>query len=421
VSAIDARGANSALRVSTWRLWKVPGPALKIILAVEIVALVWLVLAVVRADVTERVLGRTALLCLLAVVFAVTSHSVDRFRRFLGSDRSWVDATSVWAFAAVLSLPAGFAALVVLPGLLHLLLRTRRQESAHPHRIVFTAATMVLATLVASSVVQSIHGWLTVLPGGAAYLIAVASGILFLHTVNQGLVAAVIYLVSDAARFRDVLISRDDLTFELVSLVLGVMTGELVIQSPWLSPGSLAVVALLYRSTLIKQLQKLADTDAKTGLLNSSAWQGLARRELARMARGRQSAALLLIDLDHFKLVNDTFGHLMGDRVLIEVAACLQRELREYDAIGRFGGEEFVVLLENASLDAAADVAVRLRAGIGEMVVAQGVRVTASVGLAHTAHGDATLDDLLQAADSALYEAKALGRDRVRLAPPVCA
>jgi diguanylate cyclase (GGDEF)-like protein len=302
-----------------------------------------------------------------------------------------------------------------------MLIRSRNQESAHPHRTVFTATTMVLATLAAAGVVDGLSATLTFLPGNAASAVAVVVAIACFHTVNQGLVGAVLFLVQRPPRLRDVLASRDDLTFELVSIILGAMTAQMVIRTPWLAPGSLAVVALLYRSTLIKQLQVLAETDAKTGLLNSSAWQTLARRELARTARARQPVALLLVDLDHFKKINDTYGHLMGDRVLIEVAACMQRELREYDAVGRFGGEEFVVLLENAPIHAASDVAVRLRTSIGELVVGDGVRVTASVGLAHSKESDVPLEALLHAADAALYEAKALGRDRVRLAPPVSA
>ena len=131
-------------------------------------------------------------------------------------------------------------------------------------------------------------------------------------------------------------------------------------------------------------------------------------------------AAILLIDLDHFKIVNDTHGHLAGDEVLKEVAEILVRELRGYDAVGRYGGEEFIALLPGVSGLAAAGIGERLRERISSNNSNAGITVTASIGVAASVSGAGpSLEDVIGAADTALYEAKATGRDRVCLAPPV--
>ena len=97
---------------------------------------------------------------------------------------------------------------------------------------------------------------------------------------------------------------------------------------------------------LVRQLEEDASTDGKTGLLNAAAWQDKAGRAVLRSERGDRPATVLVLDLDHFKLVNDRFGHLVGDQVLAAVAASVRDEVRDEDIVGRFGGEEFVVLLQ---------------------------------------------------------------------------
>jgi diguanylate cyclase (GGDEF)-like protein len=165
---------------------------------------------------------------------------------------------------------------------------------------------------------------------------------------------------------------------------------------------------------MVGTLQVQSTVDAKTGLLNFTAWREVAHRALLRAARTKAPVAVLLIDLDHFKRINDTHGHLVGDQVLTAVANCVKQDLREYDMVGRFGGEEFVLMLDNADLYAAVAAATRVRERISEVVVGDGIRVTASIGVAHSAHASATLDTLLERADVALYEAKSAGRNAVR-------
>jgi diguanylate cyclase (GGDEF)-like protein len=166
--------------------------------------------------------------------------------------------------------------------------------------------------------------------------------------------------------------------------------------------------------------QRLASTDALTGLTNRRVFLEQATRELARSRRYGSPLALILVDLDHFKLVNDRHGHLAGDDVLIHAARTLAGELRDVDVIARHGGEEFAILLPETDAAGAAGVAERSRRRLAETSVAidgVAVRVTASMGVA-SGVGAGTLDELLRRADAALYRAKDAGRDRVEVAPP---
>ena len=104
-------------------------------------------------------------------------------------------------------------------------------------------------------------------------------------------------------------------------------------------------VLVLHRAVLVHQLAEAARTDLKTGLLNAAAWHTQAERALSRNRRDDSPRGVLVLDLDHFKRVNDTYGHLAGDNVLVAVADALRGEVRDRDLVGRFGGEEFVVLL----------------------------------------------------------------------------
>ncbi len=403
-----------------WALWSVPRRALLVILGVEASAAAATATALWFANVSSDALGRMALLFGLSVVLGEGSDRVERFRRFLGSDRGWVNATSVWAFAGVLTLPAGYAGLLIIAVYAHTLLRGLRHQSLRPHRHTFSAATMVLATLAAAALIHLADRF-TALPTGAASALSVILAIAAFHVVNQGLVGLVLVLVMRPSSWRSVLISRSDRLLELVTLILGALTGETVIHSPWLSPGVLAVIAMLYRSAQVERLQTSAATDVKTGLLNASAWREQAEGRLRRAAAAKQPVALLMIDLDHFKQINDTYGHLAGDEALRAVGASLLRDLRDRDAVGRFGGEEFAVLLENVTRDAAMALAERVRASIRNVALADGGRLSASVGVAHEAGTQYGLQALLAAADVALYEAKSSGRDLVRLSRPVAA
>jgi diguanylate cyclase (GGDEF)-like protein len=179
-----------------------------------------------------------------------------------------------------------------------------------------------------------------------------------------------------------------------------------------------------------QQIQDAALRDPLTGALNRRALDGPLMRELRAGLRYGMPACLLLLDLDYFKAVNDLLGHVAGDDVLKRVAALIQETVREVDSVGRYGGEEFAVVLPHTDLNQAQALAERLRSIIErhafELEDGQ-VRTTASIGLASLDDpAIATASDWIEAADSALYEAKSRGRNRVvthapRNSAPACA
>ena len=157
-----------------------------------------------------------------------------------------------------------------------------------------------------------------------------------------------------------------------------------------------------------------ATHDALLGIWNRGALLDALRREFERAARSQSPIAVLMIDLDHFKKVNDSRGHLTGDIVLREIVHRMQKAVRPYDLLGRYGGEEFLIVLPGCDRNQARDGAERIRLAVADgPVVANGSEfpVTISIGVAVTAPGDTSESEVLSAADTAMYRAKSAGRN----------
>jgi diguanylate cyclase (GGDEF)-like protein len=330
------------------------------------------------------------------------------------------DLLSAWWLPAALLLPPVYALLMPIPLQILLQLRVRRTLL---HRRVIVASAHGLAGASASVgfhwvVPDPLRGtaqW----PGGLHVVILAMVGCAVLFTViTTAIVAVAAHSSAPDAPWREVLWNRERLMLDVVELCVGVLVTIACALTPALLLLALPPVMLLQRSLMHQQLQAAARTDAKTGLLNAAAWQREADTEIARAMRTGESLAVLLIDIDHFKRVNDAHGHLTGDQVLIGVAGTLVNQLREYDLVGRFGGEEFVVLVPGADTLEACRVAERLRSRVRRLSVPAAddtVAVTVSVGVAlFRTHGHDLLE-LLASADLALYRAKRSGRDRICL------
>jgi two-component system, cell cycle response regulator len=171
-------------------------------------------------------------------------------------------------------------------------------------------------------------------------------------------------------------------------------------------------------ASLVEESQKLAATDALTGLMNRRAFSSALRAELSRSARHGYPLAIALLDIDHFKLVNDTHGHAAGDRVLCAIGKLLRSHLRDSDLASRWGGEEFVMAFTSTDVEGARVAAERLRAAIEAVSVdddaGERIPVTASIGLAAGSGGE-PLEALISRADQAMYASKASGRNRVSI------
>jgi two-component system cell cycle response regulator len=170
------------------------------------------------------------------------------------------------------------------------------------------------------------------------------------------------------------------------------------------------------RKALEKELHRLAVTDPLTGAANRRRFMASGHIEIERAARYQTPLAVVMMDIDHFKAVNDSHGHAIGDEVLKKVADATQGCLREIDLLGRLGGEEFAALLPETGLDAAIAVAERLRRAVAAIIIPlkdAALSVTASFGVAERGADELLFDTFLGRADAALYKAKQAGRDRV--------
>ena len=166
------------------------------------------------------------------------------------------------------------------------------------------------------------------------------------------------------------------------------------------------------------KLRYLAEVDPLTQLLNRRSFFEQSASTLATAAKQNENCVLMIIDADHFKDLNDSFGHSTGDRALCEIANVLKSQFRSDDLVARVGGEEFAILIRNMAIDRAADLAQRVVDAVYQAPLHLDntiIEYTISCGLADTAHSY-TLDKLLKAADDAMYRAKKLGRNQVSVA-----
>lgn len=173
-------------------------------------------------------------------------------------------------------------------------------------------------------------------------------------------------------------------------------------------------MSLLSQEQSIRSLRARATRDGLTGLLNRTEFLDLAEQEMRRLKPDGADIALILADLDHFKTINDTFGHLAGDHALQVFAAACTDTVCSTDLVGRYGGEEFIFLLTGTNLSRAEQITAEISRRIHSMQTPEGGLPTVSYGIASSAHGK-DLNSMIASADAALYQAKMLGRDRAVL------
>ena len=397
-------------------------------LVVELLAVVLLIVDAVRGAGQLSGHGATVLVALTVagVLHTEIALRVERMRRRV-TPSPHVDLSSVWTFAAALLLPPLLAALTVIVIYLHLYLRVWRPTRNPAYRWLFTTATVVLAVHAAAGAMAYVDNS-DVFDSGSG-LAAIVTALLCYTAVNTCLVVGAVVLSAPERTFRQLLGHGDEVVLELATLSMGALAaGAISSTSPLHALLVLPPLVVLHRAVLVRHFQEVASIDGKTGLLNAAAWQDRAHRVLQRAQRNQGGAAVLILDLDHFKLVNDRHGHLAGDRVLMSVAEALRAEVRDNDLVGRFGGEEFVIMLpghdgagyDRVELEAVADRIRRRVDALGvEVATADGALtvgdLSVSVGGASFPDDAADLDGLLEVADSALYAAKRSGRNAVRM------
>ncbi|WP_254125979.1 GGDEF domain-containing protein [Amycolatopsis sp. CA-230715] len=405
-----------------WALWKQRRHVTAYCLLSEAVAILLTVLRLHEEPIDGRAVALWVTLAVLAVAQAELGRQVERVRRRVAGS-AHINMTSVWLFAGVLLLPAVLTAALTVVLYLHLAVRSwYRLHRVSPFRTVSNATILVL-TCYASKAVLTAFGMADLraameIPWLGSIAVALA---LVVHFVVNALL--VLPARNDPGRtFVDLFGGWSDNALELATLCLGAFNALALTVLPGLTVLVLPPMLILHRTVLVKQLETAATRDDKTGLLNSAGWHAIADHALAQAERRRTTLGLLMIDLDHFKRVNDTYGHLAGDAVLKAVASAIQSEVRDQnDAVGRFGGEEFVVLLPEISAIDLAAVAERIRGSVREIAlkvdseeeVREIADLSASLGTAMYPAAGTGVQRLLDAADMALYHAKRTGRDRI--------
>ena len=405
--------------VSDWGLWALPRW-----LVVFVLTVVGVYVAAIGITASFTVFTEHDLI-LFGVLLACTAIAVELSRRTGEQGGMPKDVQGVWEFPIAILLPPVFALLAPISRVALTQFRVRR---APPYRRIFSCASVGLSYAAASLTFHGLSRSLTATPGGRpshvlVWTLLVTLSALVMSVVNKAIILTAVKGTDPTARIRTRVFDGEPLYNDIAELCIAVLLTYTVAGNPFLAPAALPVVTLLQRSLRHAQLITDSRADSKTGLLNAATWEHEAKTEIARAVRTRTSMAVVLLDIDRFKVINDTYGHLVGDQVLKEIAHTLNGLLREYDHAGRFGGEEFSLLLPQTRAVDAFRIAERVRANIaGLSIIAPGatggerVHVTVSIGVAALDSGsNREYAELLAAADAALYRAKAGGRDQVQM------
>src|SRR5579875_264309 len=399
----------------SWRIRELPGWVAGFVVIVVLAdAAAFAVTASIRARDLE----------LFAALLACVAATVEVTRR-AGENAGFIkDVYAVWDLPVAILLPLCYVP--VLPAIRFALTQWRIKR-VPVYRRAFSAAVIGLSYLVAALAFRAL---IRLVPGAAAdparhaaaWMMIVAACAAAQWLVNQVLIWTAIKGSDPAVSIRDEQFAWEPMFNDVTELCVAVIV-TFGLACSWIALAfAFPFITLLQRSLRHARLLEGARVDSKTGLLNAATWEAEATAEVARAVRTRSPLAVALLDLDRFKQVNDTYGHLAGDEALKEIARTLRAVLREYDLAGRFGGEEFALLLPQTRSTDAFRIAERVRGSIAGLSItapgsaAERLQVTASIGVAGLDAGSQrTLPELLAAADAALYRAKALGRDQVQM------
>ncbi|MCT2584703.1 GGDEF domain-containing protein [Actinophytocola sp. S1-96] len=364
-----------------------------------------------------------------SVVHLEAARGIERVREIAAEGSPYAHMQSTWFFAGILLLPPPLLAALIAVSFAHEWYVVYRGR-AIAFRKVFSASTVVLGCAAAAAVFSAFsfgHPPETaVLNSPRGLLGLVGAGFLY-WLVNYALVVGAIAATSPDKPARAALGNPSDQLIIAGSMGLGSAVAFVVVHVPWSAPVLLVTVLAVHLGLLLPQLRVASQTDSKTGLVDPTWWETIAARELDRARRLHSTVAVLMLDLDHFKHVNDRYGHLAGDRVLREISTAIRQSVRGYDLVGRWGGEEFAVLMPGLSAEDTEAAAERIRAHIASLSVTTRDRtntevhitgLTVSIGAGRYPEHATELSPLLLITDDALLRAKEQGRNRIVTANP---
>jgi diguanylate cyclase (GGDEF)-like protein len=408
---------NLRRAVSRWSLWELPRW-----LQVTVVGVVAVYCCAIAAALALTSL-QAGQVRLFAVLMACGAMAVELTRRTGEPGSLGRDVYAIWDLPAVVLLPPLYALLAPVPRMILTQLRVRRTLL---HRRAYSTAAIGLAYAAAS---LAFHAVAPVIGpsagtgiGGPAMLwtvLAAGCGLLRL-VVNDGLVLLAVKGAAPETRLLPEIIGAEALYGNVAELSLGTLSAFAAVHSGFAILYALPLVIPLQRSLRHAQLASETRVDSKTGLLNDNSWRRKAADEVARAVRARTPVAVGILDIDHFRAVNDAYGHLAGDAVLSAVAAATTALLHDYDVVGRVGGEEFAFILPDIPGAEAVQAAERLREKIPRLAFPHAdpaspvpASVTVSIGVAAADRPGWDLDWYYRLAGQALCAAKENGRDAV--------
>ena len=405
--------------VRDWAWWQLPPALRSYVGAVVAAAFVMIAYAASQTIWTASDLLTFLLLLACGAISVVATPRIAYLQAGIARD-----FLTAWVLPVAIVLPPVYAMLTPIP--LQILTQWRVHKGV-VYRRVFTAGAISLtygaASLLFRQFPPSFAGQIGSGSHALTWAIAVAVCELVGGFGHKFLIMGAIKLSDSAVRLADLALNREALLADFAEFDLSLLVTVVVAVNPVLAIAGVPTVLLARRFIMHSQLLAQTRIDTKTGLLNASTWEMEAEAEISRSVRMQIPMAVALVDIDHFKVVNDTYGHLVGDKALRAVTDALRSQLRGYDRAGRFGGEEFVVLLPQAREQDALNVAERLRSHIAGLSIpvddedesAGCVRLTISVGVASLDGESRELTDLLAAADAALYHAKETGRNKTHV------
>jgi diguanylate cyclase (GGDEF)-like protein len=439
---LRGRAWNTLRHPAGWELWRLPVPAVGWMLGAELVVACWALYSSFKASYTTTDLVRFGVLAGCTIWYLIQSQHPEEQRRADDRRGEHIDQTAVWLGSAAVLLPPAYSLALLL------MVRVQRYSIAHKAMttFLFTTAAHAASILGVHTITQvtSLHSWLEAgtlpqRPGDIVFAAVALVGAAGWYFASQTLLISIARGLAWGGWRRQKLIgSWSDNADFVYALQLAACTTILGAVNIVLVP--LVMIGVALRSTRLAQA--LADTiarsqrDRKTGLLTEDSFHAPAALKLIEDQSDRQPTAFLMLDLDHFKQWNDKYGHSGGDIVLGCVSAVLRQNTRSSDVVGRWGGEEFAVLLPNTTREEALRVAERIREAVAKTAItgltelASGHATnepravgpiygcTVSIGVGLSPEHTTDYGELFRAADSAMYEAKRSGRNKVILAAP---
>jgi diguanylate cyclase (GGDEF)-like protein len=421
MEASSVTGRTLALAdVRKWAWWELPAVLRAYVGAVPLVALG--MICFTASQTTWRLDDLLKFLLLLAC--GLVSVAATPRIAYLQSG-TVKDFITTWVLPVAVLLPPVYALVMPIP---LIFLTQWRVHRGVVYRRVFSGAAIGLAysggALAFRALPSSFAGGSI---GDGRHAVTWALAVILCEFIgsrgHQLLIFSAIKLADPTVRLSQMELNREALVANFAESDLGILITLVVAVNPLLAVFAVPTVLLARRFMMHGALVEQTRIDTKTGLLNAMTWEREASAEIELAVRTNAPLAVALVDIDHFKRVNDTYGHLVGDRVLKAVVDALCSQLRGYDLAGRFGGEEFIILLPQAREGDARAVAERLRKYVADLEIPIDdepdcgifVRLTISVGVAALDGEQRELTDLMAAADAALYYAKETGRNKTHV------